>query len=138
MMGYGILDPLLSDAQDLDRIRIAFDRDQTVLVNLRKMALAYITFFLEHPEYFEKLSWFYLPGREQRLAPDVLERVNLLCVTSQFVASHLTCLKFHLHYFISGEFLKDQEQRPQRIAVRHDKHRITLHNNWQNVHHVEG
>jgi hypothetical protein len=35
-----------------------------------------MTFFLSHPEYFEKLSWFYLPGREDHLSPDLIAQVQ--------------------------------------------------------------
>lgn len=61
------------DAKRLvERIKSAFKPDQDIAANLREMALAYVGFFLEYPEYFGKLSWFYLPGREELLGPETL------------------------------------------------------------------
>jgi len=68
---------ILEDAQQLvDRIEAAFDPQQDVGSNLRAMAHAYMSFFFEHPEYFQKLSWFYLPGRDRHLSPAVAKDVN--------------------------------------------------------------
>ncbi|MEP7300123.1 MAG: TetR/AcrR family transcriptional regulator [Caldimonas sp.] len=69
---------ILADAQMLsDRIHDAFDPGSSVLVNLPAMAHAYMSFFLEHPEYFEKLSWFYLPGRDRHLSDALIRQVSL-------------------------------------------------------------
>jgi AcrR family transcriptional regulator len=62
------------DAKQLvEGIKSAFQLDKDISTNLRAMALAYVEFFLEYPEYFGKLSWFYLPGREELLGPETLE-----------------------------------------------------------------
>jgi TetR/AcrR family transcriptional regulator len=69
---------VLADAQMLaDRIRDAFDPARGVSDNLRAMANAYMGFFFEHPEYFEKLSWFYLPGRDRHLSDALIREVSL-------------------------------------------------------------
>ncbi|WP_428248275.1 TetR/AcrR family transcriptional regulator [Ferrovibrio sp.] len=44
--------------------------------NLGALARAYITFFFNHPEYFEKLSWFYFPGREKHLSRAQIQAVG--------------------------------------------------------------
>ncbi|MEL3890147.1 TetR/AcrR family transcriptional regulator [Ferrovibrio sp. MS7] len=44
--------------------------------NLGALAKAYITFFFNHPEYFEKLSWFYFPGREKHLSRAQIQAVG--------------------------------------------------------------
>lgn len=68
---------VLADAQMLaDRIRDAFDPGRGVSDNLRAMANAYMNFFFEHPEYFEKLSWFYLPGRDRHLSDALIREVS--------------------------------------------------------------
>lgn len=44
--------------------------------NLHALAWAYIKFFFANPEYFEKLSWFYFPGRERHLSRAQIEAVG--------------------------------------------------------------
>ncbi|MCC6209883.1 MAG: TetR/AcrR family transcriptional regulator [Burkholderiales bacterium] len=69
---------ILADAQMLaDQIRAEFDSARSVSGNLRAMAHAYINFFFEHPEYFEKLSWFYLPGRDRHVSDSLIREVSL-------------------------------------------------------------
>lgn len=75
---------ILSDAQHLaDQIRDAFDPEDGVSANLRRMAHAYMNFFFEHPEYFEKLSWFYLPGRDQHVSATLLREVAVRVESSR-------------------------------------------------------
>lgn len=75
---------ILSDARELaDKIRAAFLPGVSVSVNLLAMAKEYEKFFAEHPEYFEKLSWFYLPGRDRRLSAAHLKAVNALIVSAR-------------------------------------------------------
>lgn len=69
---------ILADAQLLaDQIRDAFDPEVGVAANLRRMAHAYMSFFFGHPEYFEKLSWFYFPGRDRHLSVSLIKEVSL-------------------------------------------------------------
>lgn len=69
---------ILADAQLLaDQIRGAFDPGRGVALNLHAMAHAYMRFFFEHPEYFEKLSWFYFPGRDRHLSSALIKEVSL-------------------------------------------------------------
>ncbi len=44
--------------------------------NLHALAWSYIRFFFANPEYFEKLSWFYFPGRERHLSRAQIEAVG--------------------------------------------------------------
>jgi len=44
--------------------------------NLHALAWSYIRFFFANPEYFEKLSWFYFPGREKHLSRTQIEAVG--------------------------------------------------------------
>lgn len=69
---------IIADAQQLaDQIRGAFERKRDVSENLRAMARAYMDFFLRHPEYFQKLSWFYFPGRDRHLSSTIIKEVSL-------------------------------------------------------------
>lgn len=58
---------------DADRLvegfRAAFRPSSALSENLKRLAAAYEKFLSSHPEYFRRFSWFYLPGREQRLSP---------------------------------------------------------------------
>lgn len=59
---------LVADAQLLvDAFREAFDPSRDLRSNLRRLAKAYATFLESHAEYFQRFSWYYLPGREERL-----------------------------------------------------------------------
>lgn len=59
---------LVADAQLLvDSFRSANDPERDLRANLQRLAKAYSTFLNEHAEYFQRFSWFYLPGREERL-----------------------------------------------------------------------
>ena len=49
---------------------------RSAAVNLRAMSYAYTSFFFHHPEYFEKLSWFYFPGRDRHLSTALLKEVG--------------------------------------------------------------
>lgn len=75
---------ILSDAKELaNKIRAAFRPTVSVSVNLLAMSMEYEKFFGEHPEYFEKLSWFYLPGRDRRVSAAHLKAVNALVVSAR-------------------------------------------------------
>lgn len=68
---------ILADAKLLSEgIQGALDPARTVAANLRAMMRAYLSFFLAHPEYFEKLSWFYFPGRERHLSKRLVREVG--------------------------------------------------------------
>ena len=68
---------ILTDAKLLsNRIQEALDPARSTADNLRAMMRAYLDFFLEHPEYFEKLSWFYFPGRERHLSKRLVKEVG--------------------------------------------------------------
>lgn len=59
---------LVADAQLLvDAFREAYDPARDLGTNLRRLARAYATFLESHAEYFQRFSWYYLPGREERL-----------------------------------------------------------------------
>lgn len=59
---------LVADAQLLvDAFREAYDPARDLRTNLRKLGRAYATFLESHAEYFQRFSWYYLPGREERL-----------------------------------------------------------------------
>ncbi len=59
---------LVADAQLLvDAFQSAYTPSRDVRTNLRELAKAYSTFLVGHAEYFQRFSWFYLPGREERL-----------------------------------------------------------------------
>jgi TetR/AcrR family transcriptional repressor of mexJK operon len=59
---------LVADAQLLvDAFREAYDPARDLRSNLKRLARAYATFLESHAEYFQRFSWYYLPGREQRL-----------------------------------------------------------------------
>lgn len=59
---------LVADAQLLvDGFRAAYDPARDLRTNLRKLAKAYASFLESHAEYFQRFSWYYLPGREERL-----------------------------------------------------------------------
>jgi len=59
--------------EDADRLvegfRTAFRPRAALGENLKRLSAAYEKFLTSHPEYFRRFSWFYLPGREQRLSP---------------------------------------------------------------------
>lgn len=44
--------------------------------NLFRMTTEYMNFFRDHPEYFQSLSFFYLPGRKEALSPEAAEQVR--------------------------------------------------------------
>ncbi len=68
---------ILGDAKQLaDEIHAALEPKRTVSANLRAMMRAYVHFFRAHPEYFEKLSWFYFPGRERHLSKRLVKQVG--------------------------------------------------------------
>lgn len=59
---------LVADAQLLvDAFREAYDPARDLGANLRRLARAYASFLESHAEYFQRFSWYYLPGREERL-----------------------------------------------------------------------
>lgn len=59
---------LVADAQLLvDAFREAYDPQRDIRTNLQRLAKAYATFLGNHAEYFQRFSWYYLPGREERL-----------------------------------------------------------------------
>jgi AcrR family transcriptional regulator len=59
---------LVADAQLLvDAFRTAYDPARDVRSNVRRLARAYANFLETHAEYFQRFSWYYLPGREERL-----------------------------------------------------------------------
>ncbi len=59
---------LVADAQLLvDAFRAAYDPARDLRGNLRRLAKAYASFLESHAEYFQRFSWYYLPGREERL-----------------------------------------------------------------------
>lgn len=59
---------LIADAQLLvDAFHDAYDPARDMRTNLRRLAKAYATFLVSHAEYFQRFSWYYLPGREERL-----------------------------------------------------------------------
>jgi AcrR family transcriptional regulator len=59
---------LVADAQLLvDAFREAYDPARGLRANLMRLAKAYATFLETHAEYFQRFSWYYLPGREVRL-----------------------------------------------------------------------
>ena len=68
---------ILTDAKLLATgIQEALDPKQKFAANLRAMMRAYVYFFRAHPEYFEKLSWFYFPGRERHLSKRLVRQVG--------------------------------------------------------------
>lgn len=68
---------ILRDAGELvESLKEAIDPESTTNNNLHAMAKAYIQFFSLHPEYFEKLSWFYFPGREKHLSRSQIQAVG--------------------------------------------------------------
>lgn len=68
---------ILTDAKLLATgIQDALDPKRKVAANLRAMMRAYVYFFRAHPEYFEKLSWFYFPGRERHLSKRLVRQVG--------------------------------------------------------------
>lgn len=68
---------ILADARQLaEEIQAALDPKRKVAANLRAMMRAYVAFFRAHPEYFEKLSWFYFPGRERHLSKRLVQEVG--------------------------------------------------------------
>jgi AcrR family transcriptional regulator len=68
---------IVGDAELLaSRVRAVPDPKRSTLANLRAMARTYMDFFLAHPEYFGKLSWFYLPGRERHLPQTIVQEVR--------------------------------------------------------------
>lgn len=61
---------LCADADQLvEGFRAAYRPERGLDANLTRLAAAYVKFLSSHPEYFRRFSWFYLPGREQRLSP---------------------------------------------------------------------
>jgi AcrR family transcriptional regulator len=83
---------ILNDAETLVlSLQAAMNEHSTTRKNLGAMARAYIEFFFTHPEYFEKLSWFYFPGREKQLS-----RAQIQAVGEKFEAARdviVKCLK---------------------------------------------
>ena len=68
---------ILDDAETLvESLEDAIDSDAPLHDNLRAMSMAYVHFFSAHPEYFEKLSWFYFPGRERHLSRAQIQAVG--------------------------------------------------------------
>ncbi|MCB1463638.1 MAG: TetR/AcrR family transcriptional regulator [Nitratireductor sp.] len=68
---------ILGDAEMLvDSLREAADSSASLQDNLQAMSKAYVHFFSTHPEYFEKLSWFYFPGRERHLSRAQIQAVG--------------------------------------------------------------
>lgn len=59
---------LVADAQSLvDAFREAYDVERPLRANLERLSEAYTNFLVNHAEYFQRFSWYYLPGREERL-----------------------------------------------------------------------
>ena len=59
---------LVADAQSLvDAFRQAYDVERDLRANLERLSAAYTNFLVNHAEYFQRFSWYYLPGREERL-----------------------------------------------------------------------
>jgi TetR/AcrR family transcriptional regulator len=80
---------ILGDAEALVlSLQAAIDERSTTRKNLGAMARAYIEFFFNHPEYFEKLSWFYFPGREKQLS-----RTQIQAAGEKFDAARDTIVK---------------------------------------------
>lgn len=67
----------LADAETLvESLQTSISERASTRENLGALAKAYITFFFNHPEYFEKLSWFYFPGREKHLSRAQIQAVG--------------------------------------------------------------
>lgn len=59
---------LAADAQSLfEAFDSAADPARGLASNLTRLSSAYSGFLRKHPEYFQRFSWYFLPGREQRL-----------------------------------------------------------------------
>lgn len=59
---------LQNDAQLLmTSFREAIDLQADLATNIFALSDAYAAFFEKHPEYFRHFSWYFLPGREERL-----------------------------------------------------------------------
>jgi AcrR family transcriptional regulator len=68
---------ILADAQLLaEQMHATPDPARPLVANLRAAARTYLAFFKTHPEYFEKLSWFYFPGREKHLSRSLVQEVG--------------------------------------------------------------
>lgn len=83
----------------------------TTRENLGALAKAYITFFFNHPEYFEKLSWFYFPGREKHLS-----RAQIQAVGEKFEAARDVIAKCLTQGIKRGE-LRNMDVKTAAITI---------------------
>ncbi len=98
---------ILHDAETLvESLRESINPESSIHDNLNAMAKAYVQFFLEHPEYFEKLSWFYFPGREKHLSRAQIQAVGEKLDAARSVIA--TCL---------SEAIKRREIREVDVRV---------------------
>jgi len=83
----------------------------TTRENIGALAKAYITFFFNHPEYFEKLSWFYFPGREKHLS-----RAQIQAVGEKFEAARDVIAKCLTQGIKRGE-LRNMDVKTAAITI---------------------
>lgn len=57
-------------------IEDAYREERLVVDNLREISTAYARFFQKHQEYFGKLSFFFFPGREERLPREIANEMD--------------------------------------------------------------
>lgn len=60
----------------IDALTNAYDRKRGIHENLLAFSREYIGYFRGHPEYFTTLSFFFLPGRETPVPPEIAEGIE--------------------------------------------------------------
>lgn len=60
----------------VDGMTQAFDEMRSLRENLTRMVQAYMAYFIDHPEYFTTMSFFFLPGRREGIPPEAKNRVD--------------------------------------------------------------
>lgn len=79
----------LRDAEILvESLQEAHRHGASISANLHEMGKAYVHFFLDHPEYLEKLSWFYFPGREKHLSRAQIQAIGKRLEAAQSVIAN--------------------------------------------------
>jgi AcrR family transcriptional regulator len=89
----------------------AYSRERGVAENIRRMTGAYVRFFEKHPEYFGKLSFFFFPGREERLPEEIA--VDLQRRLQEGIAVVEACIRAGIE---QGE-VRTQDPRSAAVAL---------------------
>lgn len=96
---------LTHDAQVLlDSFEAAADPAQPLERNVARLSDAYAEFMAAHPEYFQRFSWYFLPGREERLPAEVGKQIGEKFSAAQAVIERCLIAAFERGEIARREF----------------------------------